>query len=211
MDIFLLYRFHPVSAHQQTMGVDAIRRARHECTVLFPFFDLKLVRLRRKNNCNFIYLIRQDTVKNRNGKCILRLQLVQIRKEFGTWQTSVRRQHRMGRGSSHRKAAAFQMTACNLQNTIPCSMVNRKLYLYFGNRNVSHNPRSGNIQRLLITGQFRRFIEQLRMRCELLIIFFRLLKIRIRILLRHFCCRFLVICYCAGLVFLVDIIADRRV
>ena len=66
-------------------------------------------------------------------------QLIQIRKQCSTWQTSVGGDNRMGALASHRQGTSFQMPCPDLQHFLIGGMINRKLHINLRDLHNSHD------------------------------------------------------------------------
>ena len=67
-----------MSPYQQSVGIDTVRGAGNERTVIFPFFNPKGTRLLGFRNQDLIDLIGQHVVQDPEHKDVSRLQLVQV-------------------------------------------------------------------------------------------------------------------------------------
>ena len=149
----------PLTAHQKAVRVDAVGGAGHQGDIIHPLCGEQLVGLGRQHNGDLIDLIGQHPIQHRDGKAVAHLQLVQIGEQLCTGQAAVRRYDRMRSGTAHGQAAAFQMACCHLQHALIGAVVYGQLNADFGDRDIPHNARAGDVERLCIAADQIRFIK----------------------------------------------------
>ena len=81
-----------------------------------------------------------------NQKMIAQLQLIQVCKEAGAWQSPVCGNDCVAVLASDGEGAALQMACCLLENRGLRGMVNRKLHLNLRNLDGSHHAVPGQVQ-----------------------------------------------------------------
>ena len=114
----------------------------------------------------------------------------------------------MGARPAHGEAAALQMACRHLQNTIAGAVVDGQLHADPGDGDIPHNARAGDVQRLVIAGDLLRREERIGRGRQPLVVGVRRLKIGGIVRIRHLVDRLVIAGQRAGLVALVDIIAD---
>ena len=63
------------------------------------------------------------------------------------------RNDRVGAGTAHRQAGAFQMAGRHLQHAVAGAVVDGQLHADLGDRDVAHDSGSGHIQRAFVAGE----------------------------------------------------------
>ena len=142
------------------MGVDAVGRAGEQGYIIFSRYNLKSA-LQRLHIIlihhikNLVHLIGQRLIQYMNIKFISPHHLVDIGKQTGAGQSSVGRQNAVGILPADRQLRAVHMANTGLQHILRRTMVNGKLYINSGNRQISHHSVTGNVQHLPVfrTGQ----------------------------------------------------------
>ena len=78
-----------VPTHQQSMGVDAIRRTGDQCTEILALLDGQSRYIARFYDQDLIHFIGQHLIQNANDKGISLHELIQIGKELCAGQSPV--------------------------------------------------------------------------------------------------------------------------
>lgn len=119
----------------------------------------RVLDLLRQDDGNLIDLIGQQAVQHRDGEGVPCLEPVKVREQHRTGQTAVGRQYAVGGRAAHRQARTLEMADADLQHAVRCAVINRQLDVDFINCDVAHNAGAGDIERVLIPGNFLRVVE----------------------------------------------------
>ena len=144
--ILQLFVVNTLPPDQQPMAVHAIRRTcqqRHQIHVVHSHQISRVLRLYHRYP---IHLITERLIQNIQKKYISLLQLIQIREQCRTGQSSVSGDDRMIPSPSHRKRAPRQMACRHLKHGGICRVIDRKLYTYFRHLHISHHAISCQVQ-----------------------------------------------------------------
>jgi len=209
--LVLIRGLYAAAAHQQAVGVDAVGGTGHQGDVILAFGDLQLIGLGGQHDGDFVHLVGEHPVQHGDGKGIAHLQLVEVGKQLSAGQAAVRRDDRVGRSAAHRQAGAFQMTCRHLQHAVVGAVVDGQLHADLFNGDVAHNARAGNIQRFVVAGKLIRTEEGVFVGGHLCVKGIGGVKVGAVIRIGHGVHVLRVACHRAGLVALVDVIADSGV
>ena len=103
------------------------------------------------------------------------------------------------------------MACGDLQHAVVGAVVDGQLHADFGNGDVTHNARAGNIQRVVVAGKLIRAVEGIFVGNYLCVKCIGGVKVGAVIRIGHVVHVLRVACHRAGLVALVDVIADGGV
>ena len=197
--------------HQQPVGVDAVGRAGHQGDVVLALRHLQAVGLGGQDDGDVVHLVGEGPVQHRDGEGVAHLQLIQIGEQLGTGQAPVGRNDRVGAGTAHRQAGAFQMTGGHLQHGIAGAVVDGLLHADLFNGDVAHDAGAGHVQRALVRREPVREIQGVRVCGDLRIEGIGRFKIGGVIRIRQLIHIGGIVGHSTGLVQLVDVVADGGV
>ena len=120
----------------------------------------------------------------------------------------MRRDDRVGGRAAHRQAGALQVACGDLQHAVVGAVVDGQLHADFGDGDVTHNARAGNIQRFVVAGKLIRAVKGVFVGGHLCVKGIGGVKVGAVIRIGHVVHVLRVACHRAGLVALVDVIAD---
>ena len=207
----LVRRFDAASPHQKAVGVDAVGGAGHQGDVILAVHHLEVVRLGGQYNGDLVHLVGEHAVQDRDGEGVAYFQLVQIGEQLGAGQAAVGRNDRVGALAAHRQAGALQVTCRHLQHAIAGAVVDGQLHTDLFNGDVAHNAGAGHIQRIFIGRKTTRKIQRVRVGGDLCIEIVCRLEIGAVIGIGQLVHVLGIGGHSAGLVQLVDVIADGRI
>ena len=115
------------------MGVDGIGCAGNKGTVILSFHDPDVLGFLRKHNLDLVYLVSKHLIQYMEIEHIALLQLVQIREQNRTGQSTMTGQHGMGARTTDRIGGLRQMADALLQHIFAGSTVYGKIYVNFRN------------------------------------------------------------------------------
>ena len=121
------------------------------------------------------------------------------------------RDDRVGGRAAHRQAGALYVACGDLQHAVAGAVVDGQLHADFGDGDVTHNARAGNIQRVGVASKLIRAVERVLVGGYLCVKGIGGVKVSAVIRIGHVVHVLRVACHRAGLVALVDVIADGGV
>ena len=81
--------FYTVAAHQQAVGVDAVRCTGDQCAKVLPFLNFKFVQLIRQYNADLVDLIGQRFIQHMQHKAVTCFHLIQAGEQLGARKAAV--------------------------------------------------------------------------------------------------------------------------
>ena len=122
-----LFVFNPVSPHQQTVRIDAVRSTSEKCTVILAFDNFQKLGFIGCYCFNINNFIGKDTVENVNIKNLAFLHLVKFCKHIGRRETCVTCNNAVSTFSADRQRGIFKRTTAFPENLVCCAVINRKI------------------------------------------------------------------------------------
>ena len=147
--------FHTVSAHQKSMGIDAVGRAGDEGAEILARDDPQGIGLMRLNDENLVDLIGENLIQNAENKGIALREFIEVGKELGTGQAAVPGKHAVGAFTADRQAGPIQMANSDLQHGFIGAVVDRQGDIETVDFDIAHNAGAADIQKRLIRFIFR--------------------------------------------------------
>ena len=161
-----LFVLHPASAHQQSMGIDAIRGTGHECTQVQPGLNLQFAQVCRLNHGDFIDLVGQGLVQDGEIEHIPDFHDVQVTEESRGGKATVSTQHAMTAirdlvkvlfvrmETSHRERRAFDMAHGGLQYAFACTVIQRQVDIRSGDGDIAHIAGTVHVEEGFVIADF---------------------------------------------------------
>ena len=133
-------------AYEHPVRVNTVRRAGKQCTIVLPFLNSQIRKIRRLYDADLVYFIGQSSVQDIQLECVPNDQLIKICKEPCLRQPAVAGQHAMTALASDRQTCAGKMTHSILKNLRIRCVIERKFHIDLLNLDISHDSRSINIK-----------------------------------------------------------------
>lgn len=155
----LLFVFHAAAAHEQAVGIDAVRMAGHQRAEIHAGENFQLGQIAGLDDRYFIHLIGQRLVQNGQIEQVADLHDIQVAEQLGAGQAAVSAQEAMGREihcafkiflvgvqAAHGQAGSHDMPDRGLQHGVAGSVIDRQVGFCFGDRYEAHVARSVHVE-----------------------------------------------------------------
>ena len=141
-----------MAANQQTVRIDAVRRAGKKSAQILVFLNGQIGKIIRFHDADLVHFISQCSVQDVEQKLIAYHELVKIRKQPGGRQPAVTGQNGMRPLATDRKARPGHMADTSLKDFFIGRVVDRNFYINFRNLDITHDSLFINAQLLHVGG-----------------------------------------------------------
>ena len=86
-----------------------------------------------------VHFVYQRIAQHMDVKRVAHCKLVNVRKQLGTCQSTVRRQHRVGSTAAYRQGRSYHMTHGTLQRVRVRAVLHRQIYADLGDVHIGHD------------------------------------------------------------------------
>ncbi len=126
--------------HEQTLGVHAVGRARHECDEVLALHGLQRLGLVGVHHEDLVHLVGKRAVEHVQIEMVALLELVEVGEEARARQAAMRRKHAVGGLAADGQGRALQMPHAAGQRLLGGAVVDGQRLADLGNLDIAHHP-----------------------------------------------------------------------